>query len=110
MAKPELGSKRACVSCSAHFYDLTRVPATCPKCGAEQPPVPVRAVRPTRGIAPDRRFRKAEPVPVGAEAELDAPLVQESDDEADDAAEENDVAPEEEDEEEEADLSTAPLG
>ena len=33
MAKPELGSKRQCVTCGAKFYDLNRDPATCPKCG-----------------------------------------------------------------------------
>ena len=37
MAQPELGLKRVCVSCGARFYDLNRVPAVCPKCGAEQP-------------------------------------------------------------------------
>ncbi|MCX7932423.1 MAG: FYDLN acid domain-containing protein, partial [Rhodovarius sp.] len=30
MAKPELGSKRTCVSCGARFYDLMRNPAVCP--------------------------------------------------------------------------------
>ena len=33
MAKPELGTKRQCQSCSAKFYDLGRDPITCPKCG-----------------------------------------------------------------------------
>ncbi len=33
MAKPELGSKRQCMSCGAKFYDLSRDPAVCPKCG-----------------------------------------------------------------------------
>lgn len=37
MAQPELGSKRVCVSCGTRFYDLTKDPAVCPKCGAEQP-------------------------------------------------------------------------
>ncbi|QNT79095.1 TIGR02300 family protein [Entomobacter blattae] len=37
MAKPELGTKRTCVSCNARFYDLGVEPAICPKCGAEQP-------------------------------------------------------------------------
>lgn len=37
MAKPELGTKRICVACSAKFYDLTKQPAVCPKCGTEQP-------------------------------------------------------------------------
>jgi len=26
------GTKRNCPSCSAHFYDLNKTPATCPKC------------------------------------------------------------------------------
>ena len=33
VAKPELGSKRQCMSCGAKFYDLNKDPATCPKCG-----------------------------------------------------------------------------
>ncbi len=34
MAKPELGTKRVCQSCGAKFYDLSKDPITCPKCGA----------------------------------------------------------------------------
>lgn len=34
MAKPELGTKRQCRSCSNRFYDLDRDPILCPKCGA----------------------------------------------------------------------------
>ena len=33
MAKPELGTKRLCASCGARFYDLSKTPITCPKCG-----------------------------------------------------------------------------
>jgi len=33
LAKPELGSKRACLSCGTKFYDLNRNPILCPKCG-----------------------------------------------------------------------------
>ncbi|GEP10906.1 TIGR02300 family protein [Methylobacterium gnaphalii] len=33
MARPELGIKRQCMNCGAKFYDLSRDPATCPKCG-----------------------------------------------------------------------------
>jgi len=33
VAKPELGSKRQCMSCGAKFYDLNKEPAVCPKCG-----------------------------------------------------------------------------
>ncbi|HET6467629.1 MAG TPA: TIGR02300 family protein [Geminicoccaceae bacterium] len=34
MAKPEWGTKRACLSCGARFYDFHRSPITCPSCGA----------------------------------------------------------------------------
>jgi len=33
VAKPELGTKRLCASCSAKFYDLNKDPIHCPKCG-----------------------------------------------------------------------------
>ena len=33
MAKPELGLKRQCMNCGAKFYDLSKNPAVCPKCG-----------------------------------------------------------------------------
>ena len=33
--RPERGTKRSCLTCEARFYDMTRIPATCPKCGAE---------------------------------------------------------------------------
>jgi uncharacterized protein (TIGR02300 family) len=34
VAKPELGSKRQCQSCATKFYDLSKNPILCPKCGA----------------------------------------------------------------------------
>ncbi len=34
MAKPELGTKRVCQSCSTKFFDLNKDPIHCPKCGA----------------------------------------------------------------------------
>lgn len=33
MTNLEWGTKRACHSCSARFYDMRRSPITCPKCG-----------------------------------------------------------------------------
>src|SRR3954466_15947926 len=33
VAKPELGTKRPCGSCGAKFYDLSKDPIVCPKCG-----------------------------------------------------------------------------
>ena len=38
MAKPKLGIKRTCLSCSAKFYDLEKDPILCPACGAEFDP------------------------------------------------------------------------
>jgi uncharacterized protein (TIGR02300 family) len=73
MAKPELGTKRQCVACGTRFYDLTKVPAVCPKCGTEQPAEQPRARRPGGGAAELRSRAKAVPVPepVAEEVEID---------------------------------------
>ncbi len=34
MSKPARGTKRVCTSCGARFYDLNRMPITCPLCQA----------------------------------------------------------------------------
>lgn len=34
MARLEWGQKRTCSSCGARFYDMLRLPISCPKCGA----------------------------------------------------------------------------
>jgi hypothetical protein len=84
---PGIGAKLVCVSCSARFYDLSRVPAVCPKCGAEQPPVAAR-VAPVRRGGPMMR-RPIVKAPVVAEADDDAvPLVESDDDDDDDAEDE----------------------
>jgi uncharacterized protein (TIGR02300 family) len=66
MVKPELGQKRTCVSCGARFYDLLRQPATCPKCGTEQPAEQPRMKR--AAALPDDRAKKRV-MPVDADAE-----------------------------------------
>ena len=33
MSKPALGTKRTCPKCAAKFYDFSRSPIECPKCG-----------------------------------------------------------------------------
>lgn len=83
---PGIGSKLVCVSCSVRFYDLGRLPAVCPKCGAEQPPVAAR-------VAPIRRggpmMRRPMPKPVAAvEADDDAVPLVETDDDDEDAVDE----------------------
>ncbi len=46
MTNPSWGTKRNCVNCGAHFYDLNKVPASCPKCHHEFNPALL--VRPKR--------------------------------------------------------------
>ena len=38
MAKADLGTKRACLSCGMRFYDFKRSPIFCPGCGTEFDP------------------------------------------------------------------------
>ncbi|MBC7799684.1 MAG: TIGR02300 family protein [Gemmatimonadaceae bacterium] len=92
MAKPELGLKRVCVSCSTKFYDLTREPAVCPKCGTEQPKEQPRLRR--APAPPDDRVKKR---PVVAEAEAEEGVevdAEEADDTIEDAEELEDDAEE----------------
>ena len=35
MGKVDLGEKLTCSSCGARYYDLSKSPALCPKCGTE---------------------------------------------------------------------------
>lgn len=46
MAKPELGTKRQCLSCGAKFYDLGKDPITCPRCSAVFQPSMLMRARP----------------------------------------------------------------
>jgi len=81
MAKPELGTKRVCVSCSTRFYDLLKAPAVCPKCGTEQPVEQPRARRTGGNVTEDKRPKKViAPGLEDAEVEVEA---------ADDEAEED---------------------
>ena len=71
MAKPELGLKRVCVACGTKFYDLTRTPAICPKCGAEQPAEQPR-LRRAAAAADDKLKKRAIVADVeGEEVELE---------------------------------------
>ena len=81
MAKPELGTKRLCVACGARFYDLTRVPAACPKCGTEQPIEVPRPRRAGGNVAEDKRSKKPVPAPGLEDAEIEVEGVEEVEDE-----------------------------
>jgi uncharacterized protein (TIGR02300 family) len=82
VGRPELGTKCACASCAERFYDLNRSPAVCPKCGATQPPVVARALRPSRTSFASARMSK-HPMPAIAEEETE-PLAAVENDEAED--------------------------
>jgi len=73
MAKPELGLKRTCVACGTRFYDLMRAPATCPRCGAEQPAEQPRLRRTAAPLPADDKLKKraAAPEAEGEEAEIE---------------------------------------
>ena len=53
MANPELGQKQICPTCQTKFYDLTRRPAVCPKCGASFDPEEALRNRRVRTRVPD---------------------------------------------------------
>lgn len=73
MAKPELGLKRVCVACGTKFYDLTRTPVICPKCGTEQPAEQPRLRRAAGGLPADDKLKKRAIAPEveGEEVELE---------------------------------------
>ena len=58
MAKPDLGLKRTCVSCGAKFYDMAKQPASCPKCGTEQPAEQPRLRRVAGALPVDEKVTK----------------------------------------------------
>jgi uncharacterized protein (TIGR02300 family) len=71
VAKPELGSKRQCLSCASKFYDLNKAPIICPKCGAVFQVMAVKArpepVAAPRAVAPEPEPAEVEPVVADAE-------------------------------------------
>lgn len=81
MVKPELGTKRVCVSCGTRFYDLLKSPAVCPKCGTEQPVEQPRPRRSGGNVAEDRRPKKPVPVPGVEDAEPEVEGVEEAEEE-----------------------------
>ena len=82
MAKSELGTKRVCVACGTRFYDLTKVPSICPKCGTEQPPDQPRPRRTGGGnVVEERRPKKPTPAPGLEDADIEVEGVEEEADE-----------------------------
>jgi uncharacterized protein (TIGR02300 family) len=92
VGRRELGTKCTCASCAERFYDLNRSPAVCPKCGAPQPPVAVRALRPARtNIAGARMSQRPMPALAEEEAEPLAPVEDDVDEDSDDAEDEPEI-------------------
>lgn len=91
MAKPELGTKRVCVSCSARFYDLQKILAACPKCGTEQPQEVPKLRRAGGNVGDEKRAKK---VVVADDAEVEAETAEDEAEEGvlDDAADLEDDA------------------
>ena len=101
LVKADLGTKRACPSCAARFYDLTKRPIECPKCGFSYEP---------EALFKQRRSRVAEPAAdAGVIAARNAGNAEEEEEEDED----NESETEEEEEVEavvEAPLNVAPTG
>ena len=71
MAKPEWGMKRLCGGCGCRFYDMSRNPVTCPKCGsALDTEPPVRSRRSTAAVVEPKPVAQAVPMPLDDEAAL----------------------------------------
>ena len=66
MAKPELGTKRQCQNCGSKFYDLSRDPILCPKCGTVFQVMAARGTRATAAVVDE----EVEADPVAAAAVL----------------------------------------
>jgi uncharacterized protein (TIGR02300 family) len=82
VAKPEWGQKRTCQSCGCRFYDLTRSPIVCPKCGSTvEPDMPFK-VRRGSAAAAEKAAPVAAAIPVVADIDTDDLPVVDDEDEA----------------------------
>lgn len=80
MAKPEWGQKRTCNSCSCRFYDMSRSPITCPKCGSTvEPEMPFKVRRSSAAQAEAKAAAPALASAVDLESD-DLAAVEEDDD------------------------------
>jgi uncharacterized protein (TIGR02300 family) len=93
LVKADLGTKRACPSCAARFYDLTKRPIECPKCGYSFEP---------ETLYKQRRGRQPEPA-------TNASVVRAEEAEEEEAEDENEDSEAEAEEEEEEVVEEAPL-
>lgn len=92
MVKAELGTKRRCLNCNAPFFDLNRVPITCPKCNAAFQVVEIARSRPKAAPTPPVAIMTPSAPVDPIEADVALP-------EAEDGGEESVIPPVEEDDE-----------
>lgn len=85
MAKPELGTKRLCASCGAKFYDLSKDPIHCPKCGTVYEVVQVVSRSRPEAAAVVPRPAPVEEVAVPEPQEIETVSLEEADAEAEGA-------------------------
>jgi uncharacterized protein (TIGR02300 family) len=75
VVKPELGTKRSCPSCQTRFYDLSRDPIVCPKCGASFVPEQLLPSKADQTVAKPRVVAEPvaapDPEPVAETADLE---------------------------------------
>jgi uncharacterized protein (TIGR02300 family) len=84
VAKPEWGQKRTCNSCGCRFYDMSRSPITCPKCGSTvEPDLPFK-VRRSSSAQAEKAADKAKALEVSAAPiEEDEDVIETDEDSAD---------------------------
>ncbi len=97
MGKAEWGAKHLCKACGAKFYDLTRDPIACPKCGTTHE---LEEQKPRRPARPDSKSRDAAQLAAAAAEGPGAVKVSDADDESlDERAGEAGADPEDADDE-----------
>jgi len=81
VAKAELGTKRLCANCGAKFYDLSKDPIHCPKCGTVHVVAPVVTRGRPEPVAPvvPRAPAPVEEVVVPEPAEVETVSLEEAD-------------------------------
>jgi uncharacterized protein (TIGR02300 family) len=83
LSKPAWGAKRVCQSCGVKFYDFSRTPIVCPKCGTQFDP---------EVLLKSRRPRASAAKPAKAAAPVKPKQVEEEDDDIDLGADDDDLA------------------
>jgi uncharacterized protein (TIGR02300 family) len=84
VAKAELGTKRLCANCGAKFYDLSKDPIHCPKCGTVHVVAPIVTRGRPEPVAPvvPRAPAPVEEIVVPEPAEIETVSLEEADAEA----------------------------